>query len=92
MLRLNYGKSFSKMLLICEKRGLEIEKLREVVTLLQKGEPLPEKCRDHALINSKKYKNARECHIEPNWLLIYRIYNEILVLELIATGTHSDLF
>ena len=92
MLRLDYGKSFAKKLLLCEKRGLELEKLHEVVTLLQNGVPLPERCRDHALVNSKKYINARECHIDPNWLLIYRIYNDLLILELIDTGTHSDLF
>ena len=52
----------------------------------------PAEYRDHALTNSRNYKGMRECHIQPDWLLVYRIRHEILVLQLIRTGTHSDLF
>ena len=92
MLQLKYGKQFEKDLLRSEKRGLDISKLRDAVNILQAEMPLPPEYRDHKLVNSKKYKNARECHIEPDWLLIYRIETEIQVLELRRTGTHSDLF
>lgn len=63
-----------------------------MVTLLCSEEPLPEKFRDHALVNSRNYKGVRECHIEPDWLLIYQIQQELLILKLIRTGSHSDLF
>ena len=92
MLQLKYGKQFEKDLLRSEKRGLDISKLRDAVNILQAEKPLPPEYKDHKLVNSKKYKNARECHIEPDWLLIYRIETEIQVLELRRTGTHSDLF
>lgn len=72
------------------KRGLEIELLEKVVELLAMGESLPEKNRDHAL--SGNWFGHRECHIQPDWLLVYRIEDDVLVLTLARTGTHSDLF
>jgi len=63
-----------------------------VISMLANEQPLPEKYKDHALENSRNYRNVRECHIRPDWLLIYKVYDERLVLELIRTGTHSDLF
>ena len=74
------------------KQGLNDEKLKIVLELLQNGESLPEKYRDHPLWNSKNYKNCRELHIEPDWLLIYKYSNENLILYLIRTGSHSSLF
>ena len=71
------------------KRGLKISLLDEVIALLSKGEELPEKYRDHALIGNRL--GHRECHILPDWLLIYRIENDVLVLTLSRTGSHSDL-
>jgi len=71
------------------KRGLRISLLDEVITLLSKGEELPEKYRDHVLIGN--WLGHRECHILPDWLLIYRIENDVLVLTLSRTGSHSDL-
>ena len=53
---------------------------------------MPEKYRDHKLTNSKDYENVRECHIEPDWLLIYEIIDDELILNLLRTGSHSDLF
>ena len=72
------------------KRGLPIEELNEVVLKLANQEVLPEKYKDHNL--SGKYVGYRECHIQPDWLLIYRVDNGRLVLYLFDTGTHSDLF
>lgn len=72
------------------KRGLKIELLEKVVELLAMGEALPEKNRDHEL--SGNWAGHRECHIQPDWLLVYRIEDDVLVLTLARTGTHSDLF
>ena len=72
------------------KRGLEIEKLDTVIELLAKDGYLPPEYNDHQLTGDKK--GLRECHIEPDWLLVYRIDHGILVLVLTTTGTHSDLF
>ena len=62
-----------------------------MIKILASEQPLPERYRDHALENSRNYKNMRECHIMPDWLLIYKIYADVLILRLIRTGTHSDL-
>ena len=67
-----------------------MELLREVITVLAMGETLPEKNKDHA--RTGNWIGHRECHILPNWLLVYRLEDEVLVLTLTRTGTHSDLF
>ena len=72
------------------KRGFPLAKLHAVVAKLRNGEELPPANRDHAL--SGEWATHRECHIAPNWLLIYQIHEGILVLELTRTGSHSDLF
>lgn len=72
------------------RRGLKIELLEEVVAHLALGEPLSDKNRDHALTGN--WSGHRECHIQPDWLLIYRIEEDVLVLTLARTGSHSDLF
>lgn len=72
------------------KRGLKVELLDNIIVMLANGETLPEKNRDHALTGN--WVGFRECHIQPDWLLIYRIENDVLVLTLTRTGTHSDLF
>lgn len=74
------------------KSGCREEDFRTVITFLVEQKPLPEKYKDHKLQDSKDYQNVRECHINPDWLLIYRIEKEDLILELIRTGTHSELF
>ena len=71
-----------------KKRGLDLGKLRQVVTLLSEKKPLPPRCRDHALTGN--WTGHRDCHIQPDWLLIYKIDGDDLILE--RTGTHSDLF
>ncbi len=72
------------------KRGKDITLLEEVVTHLALGEALSDKNKDHALTGN--WVGHRECHIQPDWLLIYRIEDDVLVLTLARTGTHSDLF
>jgi mRNA interferase YafQ len=72
----------------CQKRHKNIDKLEAIINLLQAGNPLPTKNRDHILTGN--WKDHRECHIQPDWLLIYRVKEEFLFLE--RTGSHSDLF
>lgn len=81
---------FTKDLKTIMKRGYNIQLLQDVVSLLASGSPLPEKNKDHAL--SGNWTRHRECHITPDWLLVYKIDDDILVLTLTRTGTHSDLF
>lgn len=80
---------FRKDLKRAKKRGLDLNLLSEVVDLLQKGETLPEKYKDHMLTGN--WIGHRECHIQPDWLLIYRIIEDKLILSLVRTGSHSDL-
>ncbi|MCD7780205.1 MAG: type II toxin-antitoxin system YafQ family toxin [Candidatus Gastranaerophilales bacterium] len=75
---------------LMKKRGKDIEKLIYILDILALGKPLPEKNKDHQL--QGEYKEFRECHIEPDWLLIYRIEDNELYLYATATGSHSDLF
>lgn len=82
--------AFKRDYKLAKRRNLPIQKLQEVVAKLANGEPLPPANRDHPLTNN--WANHRECHIAPDWLLIYQIKEEVLVLELTRTGTHSDLF
>ena len=74
------------------KQGCNEDDFKEVLKYLVNQEPLPKKYCDHKLTNSKEYKNVRECHIWPDWLLVYRVYKSELILELIRTGSHSELF
>ena len=82
--------SFKRDLKNVIKRGYDVSLLDEVVMKLANGEKLPEKNRDHALTGN--FKGCRECHIKPDWLLIYQIADDELVLYLTRTGSHSDLF
>lgn len=81
---------FKKDLKQIIRRGYRIELLDEVVNKLAGKEPLDEKYRDHALTGD--FSKFRECHITPDWLLVYQIREKELVLFLSRTGTHSDLF
>lgn len=92
MLNLEYTNQFKKDIKKITKQGLDIEKLHKVIYILQKQEKLPEQYRDHLLVNSRNYKNMRECHIEADWLLIYKIYDDAMVLVAVRTGSHSELF
>ncbi|MEN9599391.1 MAG: hypothetical protein RL596_1710 [Bacteroidota bacterium] len=81
---------FRRDIRMIKKRGKSLEKLKSVVTILLHDKSLPAKNRDHQLTGN--WKGHRECHIEPDWLLIYRINVEKNMLELVRTGSHSDLF
>ena len=92
MLKPEFTGQFKRDYKTAIKRGCDPDKLKTVIEMLCNETPLPDKYRDHQLTNSKDYKNVRECHIEPDWLLIYAVYKDRLILQLIRTGTHSDLF
>ena len=81
---------FKKSLKLAKKRGLDLKLLDKVITMLQNDIPLEEKYRDHEL--KGKYQGFRECHIQPDWLLIYLNEKDVLTLTLVDTGTHADLF
>lgn len=83
-------KQFNKDLRRLAKRRLKIIKLNQVVKMLANDEPLPDKYRNHLL--SGKWSGYYECHIAPDWLLVYKKENNILVLTLTRTGTHADIF
>lgn len=87
---IKYTTSFKKNYKRAIKRGLKVELLNQIITLLATGEPLPVKYRDHAL--SGDWAGYRECHIMPDWLLVYYIEDDTLVLTLTRTGTHSDIY
>lgn len=83
-----FKKDFKKVL----KQGKDENKFLEVINIIANGKKLDEKYKNHKLIDDKIYKDCEECHITPDWLLIYKIQNNDLVLLLFATGSHSDLF
>ena len=82
--------AFKKDYNLAQKCHLNIDLLDDIIRALSRGETLPDKNRDHALTGD--WIGHRECHIQPDWLLIYRIEDHVLVLTLTRTGTHSDLF
>ncbi|EEI85655.1 addiction module toxin, RelE/StbE family [Anaerococcus lactolyticus ATCC 51172] len=88
--KIKFTSRFKKDLKQVKKQGKDIEKLLDIVEKLANDESLDEKYRDHSLAGN--YKGTRECHIESDFLLIYEKFNETLVLTLIRTGSHSDLF
>lgn len=90
MLKIVLSNRFRKDLKLAQKRGLNLDLLRTVVNTLASGKSLDWKYRDHDLTGD--YVGFRECHIQPDWLLVYRIEQEELELFLFRTGTHSDLF
>lgn len=88
--RIKYTKKFKKDVKRVQKRGYRIPLLTEVIKKLASGEKLPARYHDHQLTGN--YEGCRECHITPDWLLIYEIAEDELFLYLTRTGTHSDLF
>ena len=88
MLKIKYRKSFEKDVKRAGKRGLDLGKLKEIMLFLAEEKTLADKHRDHSL--SGNYSGHRECHIQPDWLLIYKKEPGLIVFE--RTGTHSDLF
>jgi len=85
-----FTNQFKKDIKLAKKQGKNVDELFCVVEKLANGEPLEAKYRDHNLTGN--YKGCRECHIEPDWLLIYELMNDVLVLVLYRTGSHSELF
>ena len=81
---------FKKDLKLAKKQNKDLDKLFSVIKVLARGETLPPQYRDHDL--SGNYKGTRECHVEPDWMLIYEIQDNVLVLMLYRLGTHSELF
>lgn len=81
---------FRKDYKLAKRRGLNISLLKDIVTKLANGETLDAKYKDHSLAGN--WAGHRECHIQPDWLLIYRYEEDVLILTLARTGTHSDLF
>ena len=84
--------NFKKQFKIVKKQNKDINKFIYVLEKLANGEKLEAKYKDHQLVNDKYYKNCRECHIEPDWLLVYQYQEEKLVLLLVNIGSHSNIF
>ena len=90
MLQVIWTPRFKRDYKLAMKRGKQMQRLDNVILKLAAGELLEEKYRDHALTG--EWKDFRECHIAPDWLLIYAIRDDVLTLTLVRTGSHSDLF
>lgn len=90
MYRIEFTAEMKRNVKLMKKRGKDISKLIAVLDLLASGNPMPQQYDDHRL--SGNLKDFRECHIEPDWLLMYQIHEDVLILTATATGTHADLF
>ena len=90
MLTIKYQTAFKRDYKRIKKRGYDVTKLAEVVDMLASGQELPAQYKDHSL--SGNYEGCRECHITPDWLLVYEVMEDELLLYLTRTGSHSDLF
>ncbi len=90
MYHVKFTSAFKKSYKLMKKRRLDMSALDDVVDTLRQGRTLDERFRDHALTGN--FVGFRECHIKPDWLLIYLIENDILTLTLVDTGLHSDIF
>jgi len=89
MLTVKFTTAYKKSYKLMKKRGLNLSLLDKIIDTLRQGKVLEEKYCDHEL--KGKFKGFRECHIQPDWLLIYMVENDILTLTLVDTGSHSDL-
>ena len=87
---IQFTNQFKRDLKLAKKQNKNLDKLFDVINILANGDTLDVKYKDHDLTG--KYKGTRECHIEPDWLLIYEIHGDVLVLMLYRLGTHSDQF
>lgn len=90
MYTVKFTTAYKKSYKLMKKRGLDLSLLDEVIDCLRQGRQLDEKYRDHSL--SGKFQGFHECHIKPDWLLIYLIEHDILTLTLVDTGSHADIF
>ncbi|MEE3452776.1 type II toxin-antitoxin system YafQ family toxin [Dialister sp.] len=87
---IRFTSQFKKDLKVAKKQHRDLAKLMKVIQILADGETLPAIYRDHTL--SGRFKGTRECHIEPDWLLVYEYVDDILVLVLYRVGSHSEVF
>ena len=90
--KIEYTSKFKKQLKKLVKQEKKIIELKEVITKLANLEELDLKYKNHNLINNKIYNNCKECHIRPDWLLVYTYFDDKLILLLVETGSHSELF
>lgn len=90
--KIDYTSNFKKQYKKIKRQGKDLNRLHEVIEILSKGEELDKKYKNHKLINDKIFKDCNECHVTPDWLLIYKIQDDELIILLFATGSHSDLF
>lgn len=90
MYKIVYTNRMKKDAKLMKKRGKDMRKLVTVLSLLASGNPLPIQYKDHSLTGN--LRDFRECHIEPDWLLMYQIYEDNLIISATATGSHADLF
>lgn len=90
MYKIQYTNRMKKDARLMKKRGKDMNKRVSVLALLASGNPLPVQYKDHSLTGN--LQDFRECHIEPDWLLLYQIYEDTLILSATATGSHADLF
>ena len=90
MYKIVYTNRMKRDAKLMKKRGKDMNQLVCVLSMLASGSPLPKQYLDHQLTGN--LRDFRECHIETDWLLLYQIYDDILILSATATGTHADLF
>lgn len=90
MYKIVYTNRMKKDVKLMKKRGKDMKKLVNVLSMLADGNSLPAQYRDHSLTGN--LQDFRECHLEPDWLLMYQIYEDVLILSATATGSHADLF
>lgn len=90
MLKIRFTNRMKRDVKLIKKRGKDLSKLEYVLDVLSRTQTLPDKYKDHALRG--EWKDFRECHIEPDWLLIYQIEKNELIVYALATGSHADLF
>jgi len=89
--KVKYSKEFKKSLKKVIKQGKNIDKLLDIVDMLSQKQQLDPKYKDHALYNDKRFKDCRDCHIETDWVLIYKYLENELILLLVNTGSHSEV-
>lgn len=89
--KVKYSKEFKKSLKKVIKQGKNIDKLLDIVDVLSQKQQLDPKYKDHALYNDKRFKDCRDCHIEPDWILLYKYLENEIVLLLVNTGSHSEV-
>jgi mRNA interferase YafQ len=90
--QIKFTSSFKKSLKKVLKQGKEFKKIKTIIVKLANKEELEIKYKNHELNDNKKFKNCKECHVEPDWLLVYKYYENDLILLLVETGNHSEIF